>query len=140
MAFVLKVTTKAIAAGVREAAPKSASLEDEPLPGNVEVDWNRAYDLARDRRDAERERLERIESKIAPIIAGSIAALGLFIDKASSWPDFLVGALLLVPIALLLRAFRTTDYLDFPNLDNLVETYQWYPKTYIRSTVLGAAD
>jgi hypothetical protein len=120
--------------------PAPARLGDEPLPPDAEVDWNRAYELARDRRDAERERLEHIESKIAPIIAGAIAALGLFVDKASGWPDLLVAALLLVPIALLLTAFQTADYLDFPNLENLVETYQWYPKTYIRATVLGAAE
>ena len=110
------------------------------MPANSDVDWDRAYELARDRRDAERERLERIESKIAPIIAGAIAALGLFIDKASGWEDVVVAALLLIPIAMLLRAFRTTDYKDFPNLDELVQTFSWYPKTYVRSTVLGAAE
>jgi hypothetical protein len=41
---------------------------------------------------------------------------------------------------MLLLAFRTTDYQDVPNLDVLVQTYAWYPKTYIRSLVLGAAE
>lgn len=120
-------------------SPAPARLADEPLPPDAEVDWHRAYELARDRRDAERERLERIESKISPIIAGAIAALGLFIDKSDGWPDLLVSAILVVPIAMLLLAFRTTDYEDFPNLDTLVQTYQWYPKTFVRSVVLGAA-
>ncbi len=134
------MSAAAIGAGFRDASPPTAKLADEPLPPDAEVDWDRAYALARDRRDAERERLERIESKISPIIAGAIAALGLFVDKASGWPDLLVSALLLAPIAMLLLAFRTTDYQDFPNLDDLVKTYQWYPKTYVRSTVLGAAE
>ncbi len=41
---------------------------------------------------------------------------------------------------MLLFAFRTTDYKDIANLDVLVETYGRYPKTYIKATVLGAAD
>lgn len=122
----------------KSAPPEAPRLADEPLPADSEVDWNRAYEFARDRRDAERERLERIESKIAPILAGAIAALGLFIDKSSGWPDLLVACILLIPITMLLRAFRTTDYEDFPNLDALVQKYPWYPKTFVRSVVLGA--
>lgn len=41
---------------------------------------------------------------------------------------------------MLLFAFRTTNYKDIANLDVLVKTYGRYPKTFIRSTVLGAAD
>lgn len=141
--LVLRLSTRAIRAGVRDAEPpqpREPRLADEPLPPDSEVDWDRAFELARDRRDAERNRLERIESKIAPIIAGTLAALGLFVDKAGGPLDLGVAAFLLVPLAMLLLAFRTTDYKDIPNLDVLVETYAWYPKTYIRSAVLGAAD
>jgi len=138
--LVLRLSARAFAVGVHDAAPPQNRLADEPLPPDAEVDWDRAFELARDRRDAERNRLERIESKIAPIIAGTLAALGLFVDKAGGPLDLGVAALLLVPLAMLLSAFRTTDYKDIPNLDVLVETYAWYPKTYIRSLVLGAAE
>ena len=73
-------------------------------------------------------------------VAGAIATLGLFVDKSSGFSDLLVDALLLVPIALLLRAFQTTDIQDFPNLETLARTYAYYPKTYLRATVVGAAE
>lgn len=96
--------------------------------------------MAMRRRDSERQRLDRIESKIAPIIAGTIAALGLFVDKAASTVDYFVGSLLLIPLALLLNAFKTYDYVDTPNLDELVRTYERWPLTYVRSVVIGTAD
>ncbi|MEA2665232.1 MAG: hypothetical protein QOI11_2176 [Candidatus Eremiobacteraeota bacterium] len=83
------------------------------------------------------------KSKIAPIIAGTIAALGLFVDKAASTADYFVGSLLLIPLALLLNAFKTYDYVDYvdtPNLDELVRTYERWPLTYVRSVVIGTAD
>jgi hypothetical protein len=100
----------------------------------------RALDMAMRRRDSERQRLDRIESKIAPIIAGTIAALGLFVDKATSITDYFVGSLLLIPLALLLNAFKTYGYIDTPNLDELVRTYERWPLTYVRSVVIGTAD
>jgi hypothetical protein len=136
---VLRLSARAIAAGVQDAAQPQPRLADEPLPPDSEVDWDRAFEFVRDRRDVERDRLERIESKIAPIIAGTLAALGLFVAKAGPL-DLAIAAFLLVPLAMLLRAFRTRVYKDVPNLDVLVKTYAQYPKTYIRSVVLGAAD
>lgn len=35
--------------------------------------------------------------------------------------DIVVAALLIIPIALLVRAFRTTDYNNFANLDRLLK-------------------
>ncbi len=137
---VIRLFVRAIAAGVQDTARPHPRLSDEPLPADSEVDWDRAFEFACDRRETERNRLERIESKIAPIIAATLAALGLFVDKAASPLDLAIAAFLLVPLAMLLLAFRTTDYQDVPNLDVLVQTYAWYPKTYIRSLVLGAAE
>ncbi len=62
-----------------------------------------AYELVRDRRDAERDRLRGIDSKIAPIIAVAIAALALFVDKDSGVPDLVAASSMLVPIAMLFR-------------------------------------
>lgn len=137
---MLRLCARAIAAGIHDAGPAQPRLADEPLPPDSEVDWDRAFELARDRRNAERDRLDRIESKIAPVIAGTLAALGLFVDKAAGPADLGFAALLLIPLAMLLFAFRSTNYKDIANLDVLVETYGRFPKTYIRSTVLGAAD
>jgi hypothetical protein len=91
-------------------------------------------------RDTERERLTQIESKVAPIIAGTLAALGLFIDKAASGYDYIAGSLLLVPLGTLFAAFLTFDYDDVPNLDELGRTYEFYPKTFTKSVVLAAAE
>jgi hypothetical protein len=126
--------------GVLREAADETGIANEPLPFGAEVDWMRALDMAMRRRDSERQRLDRIESKIAPIIAGTIAALGLFIDKAASTFDYFVGSLLLIPLALLFSAFKTYGYIDTPNLDELVRTYDRWPLTYVRSVVIGTAD
>ena len=131
---------KTIAQGARGEEAPSYTLAQEPLPFGTEVDWERALELCMRRRDSERERLDRIEGKIAPIIAGTIAGLGLFVDKAASAFDYLAGALLLVPLAMLFLAFRTYEYIDTPSLDELVRTYERWPRTYMRSVVVGTAE
>lgn len=130
----------AAGSGAQHETVAAPGITDEPLPYGTEVDWGRALDLAMRRRDSERGRLERIEGKIAPIIGGTIAGLALFVDKAASPIDYGTGALLLVPLAMLFFAFRTYEYIDTPNLDELVRTYERWPLTYIRSVVLGTAN
>jgi hypothetical protein len=122
------------------ASSRAPRLAEEPLPYGADVDWERALEMTMRRRDSERQRLDRIESKIAPIIAGTVAGLGLFIDKSASTLDCLSGSLLLVPLAMLFLAFRTFEYIDTPNLDELVRTYERWPLTYVRSVVVGTAD
>jgi hypothetical protein len=51
-------------------------LEDEPLPADAVADYRIALEIALRRRDNERNRLDRIEGKIAPIIAGTMTRLG----------------------------------------------------------------
>jgi hypothetical protein len=111
----------------------------EPLSPGSEVDWDAALTLALARRNSERDRLDRIEGKVAPIIAGTFAGLAIFFDKPQSSADYLVSALLLIPLFMLLRTFRTYVYMDVPDLDELALKYEWYPKTYVRSVVLGTA-
>jgi hypothetical protein len=41
---------------------------------------------------------------------------------------------------MLLNAFRTSDYKDFPDLDKLLTYYPWYPKTYAKWLVEAAAE
>ena len=122
------------------AQKRGRGLFDEPLPYRTEVDWNQALELAMHRRDSERDRLDRVEGKIAPIIGGTIAGLALFVDKSGSTLDYLLAALLLIPLAMLFLAFRTKDYIDTPSLDVLVETYERWPVTFVRSVVVGTAD
>jgi len=110
------------------------------LPPGSDVDWDKALEIALRTRDAERKRLEQIEGKIAPIIAGTIAGLGLFVQQAASLWDYLVGALLLVPLLMLFRAFATFEYDDVPDLQELKRTYESYPTTFKRAVVFGAAD
>jgi hypothetical protein len=91
------------------------------------------------RRDNERDRLDRIEAKVAPIIAGTIAALGLFIDKASSLVDVAVGALYLIPLFMLFRIFRTFWYLDVPDPAIFAQTWQRWPQTFLKSVFEGTS-
>jgi hypothetical protein len=68
---VLEWIAAAAARGV-QSQQVSRGIFDEPLPYRAEVDWIQALDLAMRRGDSERERLERVESKLAPIIAGTV--------------------------------------------------------------------
>lgn len=115
-------------------------LEDEPLAEDVLTDYKIALEIALRRRDNERNRLDRIESKIAPIIAGTIAAFALFLDRPNSWPDILAAALYLVPLWQLFVAFRTYEYVDVPNLNNLKETWQRWPQTFLKAAFEGTVD
>jgi hypothetical protein len=115
-------------------------IEDEPLPADAITDYRIALEIALRRRDNERDRLDRIEGKMAPIIAGTIAAFALFLDKASSWLDIAGAALYLLPLWQLFVAFRTYDYIDVPNLDNLRETWQRWPQTFLKAAFEGTVD
>ncbi len=126
--------------GWQRSIPRAPGIVDEPLPHDADEDLRFAFEVALRKRDNERDRLERIEGKVAPIIAGTIAALGLFLDKASGWLDVAVGALYLVPLWILLRTFQTYVYIDVPSLDQLALTWQRWPKTFLKATVAGAAD
>ncbi|MGA8575479.1 MAG: hypothetical protein WB609_07325 [Candidatus Cybelea sp.] len=87
-------------------------MSDEPLAADAISDYRIALEIALRRPDNERNRLDRIESKIAPIIAGTIAAFALFLDKATSWLDIAAAALYLLPLWQLFVAFiiRKADY------------------------------
>jgi hypothetical protein len=115
-------------------------LEDEPLPADAITDYSVALEIALRRRDNERNRLDRIEAKVAPIIAGTIAAFALFLDKANSWLDIGAATLYLIPLWQLFVAFRTYDYVDVPNLDNLKETWQRWPQTFLKAAFEGTVD
>jgi hypothetical protein len=115
-------------------------IDDEPLAADALTDYKVALDIALRRRDSERDRLDRIESKIAPIIAGTIAAFALFLDKPSSWLDIAAAALYLVPLWQLFVAFRTYEYIDVPNLDNLKQTWQRWPQTFLKAAFEGTVD
>lgn len=113
---------------------------NEPLPPDSEADWRVALEMALRRRDNESDRLDRIDSKIAPIIAGTIAALALFVDKASSLLDIAAAALYLIPLALLFFAFKTDTFIDVPDLGVLKESWQPFPKTFIRVAFEGTVE
>lgn len=115
-------------------------IANEPLAADAVVDYPAALELALRRREAERARLDGIENKIAPIIAGTIAAFALVIDKSSSWLDLLTGGLYLIPLYQLFSAFKTYEYIDTPNLENLKETWQRWPQTFLKATFLGTVD
>jgi hypothetical protein len=116
------------------------SIKDEPLPADAPTDFGVALEIALQRKDNERERLDGIEGKIAPIIAGTIAAFALFVDKADSWLDLFAAAFYLVPLYQLFVAFRTYEYIDVPNLNELDETWQQWPQTFLRAAFKGTVN
>jgi hypothetical protein len=124
----------------RQSARTAPAIADEPLAHDALADYRYAAELMLRRRDNERDRLDRIESKIAPIIGGTIAALGLFIDKASSTIDLVTGSLYLIPLFMLLRTFETYEYIDVPDPDVFVQSWQRWPQTFLKSVFEGTAD
>jgi hypothetical protein len=123
----------------RRSAQATPTIVDEPLAHDALADYQYAVELMLRRRDNERDRLDRIEAKVAPVIGGTIAALGLFIDKASSWLDIAVGALYLIPLFMLFRIFRTFWYLDVPDPAIFVQSWQRWPQTFLKSVFEGTS-
>lgn len=138
LAFVRKLGA-AFEEGRLSAHPLPPTIHDEALPHDTVPDYRYAVELMLSRRDSERDRLDRIESKIAPIIGGTIAALGLFIGNASSALDLAAGALYLVPLFILLRTFETYEYIDVPDPEVFVESWQRWPQTFLKSVFEGTA-
>jgi len=68
--------------------------------------------LAQQWRDKQRSRLDRIEGKVATILAGTIAVLGFVLDKFTGWAGSLSAILLLIPLGTLLMALKTAVYTE----------------------------
>lgn len=120
--------------GRLDASRAEPTIHDEPLDPESFSDFRYALDLVWRKRDAERARLERIEAKTAPVLAGTIAALGLFIDKAATLADLVSACLFLIPLFVLLDVFYTYEYQDGPDTNIMRETLYYYPKTFVKAT------
>jgi hypothetical protein len=71
---------------------------------------------------------ERLDNKVAALIAASAGALYFFTDKSSSIPDTIIGSLFAIPLLLSLWAFalRDTRQASGPSLINFL------PRKYVR--------
>lgn len=114
--------------------------EDEPLPYGSAVDYRYMLDVVTKRRDDERDRLDRIESKIAVVIAGAFAALGFSLEKAGSLFGTIAAGLYLIPIVFLLLALLPITYHDAPKPREFEEKFPWYPVTTVEMAVGGIVD
>ncbi len=84
----------------------------DDVASRSKVDWLQALGLAQQWRDKQRSRLDRIEGKVATIIAGTIAVLGFVLDKFTGWAGSLSAILLMIPLGTLLMALKTAVYTE----------------------------
>lgn len=102
-------------------------LKDEPLPAESRTDYRYLLEVLMKKRDDERDRLDRIETKIAVVVAGAFAALGFSLEKSGSQLDTFAAALFLVPLAVLLCALLPLTYAEAPDAAELYQKFPHYP-------------
>ncbi|HET9392198.1 MAG TPA: hypothetical protein VFO29_01560 [Candidatus Rubrimentiphilum sp.] len=134
------IRRKIDSAGLSAQDPGPPRKEDEPLPYGSPVDYRYELEILTKRRDDDRERLDRIESKIAVVIAGAFAALGFSLDKSGSIYATIAAGLYLIPIVFLLIALLPVTYTDAPNPREFEEKFPWYPITTLKAAVGAIVD
>jgi hypothetical protein len=100
---------------------------DEPLAPGSPVDYLYLFQTLVKVSDDERDRLERIEGKIAVVVAGAFAALGFSLEKAGSIPDVVVAALYAIPVIILLVALLPVKYAAVPDAKVFRESFPVWP-------------
>jgi hypothetical protein len=80
---------------------------------------------------------ERLDNKIAALIAASAGALYFFTDKASSIPDTVIGALFVVPLLLSLWAFSIREW-KIVGPEGFVKTFAYYPSETRRVAIVDS--
>jgi hypothetical protein len=108
----------------------SHDLKDEPLPAESLTDYRYLLEILMKKREDERDRLDRIETKIAVVVAGPVAALGFSLEKSGSQLDTFAAALFLMPLAILLCALLPLMYAEAPDA---AEFYQKFPRYPLQS-------
>jgi tetrahydromethanopterin S-methyltransferase subunit G len=111
--------------------------EDEPLWDGHPVDYRYELQILTKVRDDECERLERIETKIAVVISGAVAALGFSISKDAPVAVTVASGLYLIPIIILLFALSPVDLGDAPDPKTFHESFKLYPVTALEAACGG---
>jgi hypothetical protein len=101
--------------------------EDEPLGSGSPVDYMYLFQTLAKVSDDERDRLERIEGKIAVVVAGAFAALGFSLEKAAAVPDVFVAALYAIPVIILLVALLPVKYAAVPDVNVFRDSFPVWP-------------
>lgn len=81
-----------------------------------------------DRRTVTYSSLQRVEARIGVLLAGTLAAIGLALDRSASVIDVAMALGYLRPLYLLLRAFKPLDYRVAPGTESVEESWPYYPK------------
>jgi hypothetical protein len=113
---------------------------DEPLAVGAPTDYRYLLDVLMRKREDERDRLDRLESKIAVVVAGTIAALGFSIEKAGSPLDGIAAALFVVPLAVLLCALLPVTYAEAPSAADMCEKFPRYPLQSMKAACHAIAN
>lgn len=107
--------------------------DKEPL-SNLESDFSLPLALLQKRQDTSYGSISRIESKTATFVAGTIAIIGLSLNRQASIFDLLFALGFFVPLRKFVLALAPMDYLIAPDVETLSKSWRYYPKASIEAT------
>lgn len=105
-----------------------------------EPDYRFLLEVLLKTREDERESLERLESKAAVVLAGTVAALGFSVEKSSSQVETLASALFLAPLTVLLWALLPLRYGQAPSAKEFCKTFPAHPSEALKTACEAIAN
>jgi hypothetical protein len=107
--------------------PKLYALEDEPLAEGRPVDYRYLYDLARDRLARDEDRGKNLDTKLATLLTGIVAAIGFSFRGTPNIVSSATALLYLLPLALIVSAYTTKLNEFAPDVASLESSFPTYP-------------
>ncbi|MDP9025327.1 MAG: hypothetical protein M3N13_08140 [Candidatus Eremiobacteraeota bacterium] len=117
----------------------AARPPSEPLSEPTR-DWAEAVKVLSDRRTIAYGSLQRVESRISPMLGGALAAIALSFDRNGSLLDLAVVLLYFVPLHALVAAYLPQKMDQVPDAKNFVQQWELTPGAVTRKVAYALAD
>jgi hypothetical protein len=114
-------------------------IKNEPTSHDAPADFDRQYELLREKLRDEHDRCDKIEGKVATLIAGTVALVGFSLDHVSAWWQSVAVVAFAYPLWEFYHAFKTIDWDDAPSSSDL-KKHPWYPQTTVASAAVAMAN
>lgn len=114
-------------------------ISGEPTEHNAPADFDRQYELIRQKLRDEHERCDKIEGKVATLIAGTIAVIGFSLDHIATWWQAIAVLAFAFPLVEFYNAYKTITWDDAPSSLDLLK-HPWFPQTTVASAAVAMAN
>jgi hypothetical protein len=107
--------------------------EEGAVAPAAEPDYRFLLEVLMKTREDERDSLERLESKVAVVLAGTVAVLGFSFEKSATQMETFTSALFLAPLVVLLWALLPLRYGQAPSAKEFCKTFPTYPSQALKT-------